>query len=358
MDINKKLEEYQKEFLERQEFERQLAFQRTNQEIAENNLEEIRKMRKAQIEHYQRQLEYARQIRDFIKIRENRIEMQKVSKEIKSLNYLSDLSDKVIILNSKNQELNKQIQARIEKMALRKAEAITFMQHKIANLKNAIDRIKLAGEKINYKVSAYQLNKASEKYKTLEKRDQNIKVVEANKNKFKSSVNNSNVMQTQEKQKTQMADELKLKNFEITKNNDGSRIYTHKQTKVKIHDTGNQLSLRSKGDLKNDVKAMIEVAKAKGWDLNKIEIRGSEEFKQEVKKQIQEELQKQQEQSKQQQEQSKQQNILLNKMEQIRLMQDQGKKNIEALKQMQQQEREKKEREEKQKKKESNGLSL
>ncbi|WP_456488869.1 LPD7 domain-containing protein [Caminibacter pacificus] len=56
-----------------------------------------------------------------------------------------------------------------------------------------------------------------------------------------------------------------------------------------IVDTGNTISIKSLS-IKEDVKIALDLAEAKGWKLDEIEVEGSEEFKKLVEKEIQERL--------------------------------------------------------------------
>lgn len=91
--------------------------------------------------------------------------------------------------------------------------------------------------------------------------------------------------------KSTAANHEQLKNYDIRKTA-AVTYYTNKTTGAEVKDTGTVLSAKN-GSHKESASAMIEVAKAKGWDLSKVQARGSAEFKAEVNRQITKELEKQ-----------------------------------------------------------------
>ena len=78
---------------------------------------------------------------------------------------------------------------------------------------------------------------------------------------------------------------------------------------------------------------MIDVAKAKGWDLNKVQAQGSPEFKKEAQQQIKQELQRQKQ---VQQQQQKEQQKPKNNMAQLDKMKQNEKQNKVEIKKDQQ----------------------
>jgi hypothetical protein len=78
---------------------------------------------------------------------------------------------------------------------------------------------------------------------------------------------------------------LDLSSFYISKTNDKTIL---RKQGLTIEDTGDALQSQSSQGLKTQVELMIEIARAKEWDIEDIEIEGTEEFRQEVLKQINE----------------------------------------------------------------------
>jgi len=63
--------------------------------------------------------------------------------------------------------------------------------------------------------------------------------------------------------------------------------FINKRKNISIEDAGDKIISYSDSDnLTEQVKIMLEIAKAKGWDFNQLHIRGTEQFKAEVKRQI------------------------------------------------------------------------
>lgn len=60
---------------------------------------------------------------------------------------------------------------------------------------------------------------------------------------------------------------------------------TSKTQDIDIVDYGDVIEAKSK-NIKEQVKLMLDIATAKGWDLSQIEVNGSQEFKEESFKQI------------------------------------------------------------------------
>ena len=79
-----------------------------------------------------------------------------------------------------------------------------------------------------------------------------------------------------------------LKDYTIKKENEKITSYKCNKTGATIEDDNISLTLRDiKSNLsdKDKAKALIDVAKAKGWDISKVEVFGSEFFKVEFEKQ-------------------------------------------------------------------------
>ncbi len=66
-------------------------------------------------------------------------------------------------------------------------------------------------------------------------------------------------------------------------------VFTSQKKSVEVIDTGDRL-LAKNTNIQEQVKLMLDIAKAKKWNLEKLQINGSDEFKNEAKKQIAERL--------------------------------------------------------------------
>lgn len=78
------------------------------------------------------------------------------------------------------------------------------------------------------------------------------------------------------------------KGYFIKKNEDKSVVLANKTKAITILDKGSNIASYSKvgNDHQEEVSVMLEIAKAKGWDLKTLEVNGSDEFKAEVERQI------------------------------------------------------------------------
>jgi len=81
-----------------------------------------------------------------------------------------------------------------------------------------------------------------------------------------------------------------LRGYYIDIKKDDEVIITNKKKDISIVDKGDKVISEYNDNLVDKVKLMIDVAEAKGWNINTISIEGSEEFKIEVNKQIVERL--------------------------------------------------------------------
>ena len=73
------------------------------------------------------------------------------------------------------------------------------------------------------------------------------------------------------------------------KSQDQKTIFSSKKKNVEVHDAGDRLVAKST-NIQEQVKLMLDIAKAKKWDITTLIINGSDEFKNEAHKQIAERL--------------------------------------------------------------------
>ncbi len=86
-----------------------------------------------------------------------------------------------------------------------------------------------------------------------------------------------------------------LKDYTIKKENDKVTTYKCNKSGSTIEDDNISLTIRDINNNMSDkdkAKALIDVAKAKGWDISKVEVFGSGPFKVEFEKQLKAELEK------------------------------------------------------------------
>ncbi len=81
---------------------------------------------------------------------------------------------------------------------------------------------------------------------------------------------------------------LRDKGFWVEKKEDRIKIKNFKKG-IDLEDRGNQIIVKGK-NLQEQVKLALDLAEAKGWKLEEIQVNGSEEFKKEVYRQIKERL--------------------------------------------------------------------
>jgi len=81
--------------------------------------------------------------------------------------------------------------------------------------------------------------------------------------------------------------EINLKGFFIDTNNKNNIKIINKNKKIHIRDTGTQILSTSNGaNIEEEVKIMLDIARAKGWEFHSLRVRGSEKFKKETYRQI------------------------------------------------------------------------
>ena len=88
--------------------------------------------------------------------------------------------------------------------------------------------------------------------------------------------------------------EINLENYYIRKIEQGHIEITNKQKNIHVTDEGEKIKSNiNNKDLVENVTLMLEIAKAKNWDLNNLDIQGTDKFINEVKRQINLENEKQ-----------------------------------------------------------------
>lgn len=88
--------------------------------------------------------------------------------------------------------------------------------------------------------------------------------------------------------------DINLENYYIKKIEQGHFEIINKRKNIHVTDEGKQIkSNKNNQNLVENVKLMLEVVKAKGWDLNNLHIRATEQFINEVKRQVAKENAKQ-----------------------------------------------------------------
>lgn len=85
-----------------------------------------------------------------------------------------------------------------------------------------------------------------------------------------------------------------LKSFFISKQADHVKLISYKQ-KVHIKDYGDKITASNTSNQDLLIKMMIDIAEAKGWDLNRLNIKGSEEFIIKAKAEVSNRLEKKRE---------------------------------------------------------------
>ena len=86
-----------------------------------------------------------------------------------------------------------------------------------------------------------------------------------------------------------------LKNYTIKKKNEKITTYKCDKNGATIEDDNISLTIRDINNNMSDkdkAKSLIDVARAKGWDISKVEVFGSGSFKVEFEKQLKAELEK------------------------------------------------------------------
>ncbi len=135
-------------------------------------------------------------------------------------------------------------------------------------------------EPTGYKITNEQLNYLYELVKNRE---------EAIKSKFKTYENSIESLTYQEKllyERYKSKIEGVGKGYFVDIKDNRAKIINQKKG-VFVEDIGNKIIAKS-DNLKEQIRLMLDVAEAKGWDLEKIKVSGSEEFKRAMQREIKE----------------------------------------------------------------------
>ena len=84
-----------------------------------------------------------------------------------------------------------------------------------------------------------------------------------------------------------------LKGYYIDTHNEEKIIFTHKAKEIEVHDLGDKIKTNSNHkNLEEKVGLMLDIAMAKNWEMDELEVTGSDVFKKEVFKQMVERIEK------------------------------------------------------------------
>jgi len=84
-----------------------------------------------------------------------------------------------------------------------------------------------------------------------------------------------------------------LKGYYIDTKNEEKVIFTHKAKEIEVHDLGDKIKTNSNHkNLEEKVGLMLDIAMAKNWEMDELEVTGSDVFKKEVFKQMVERIEK------------------------------------------------------------------
>lgn len=278
--------QYKNALLGREILEKRLADLRTQTQRviqARNQIEKYRKNQMVQLKH---NLKTAIQKRDYKGIAKYSKDISKVEREMKSYKSLGKTSYKVNLLTKQNLAVEKQIQAKMEVMAMREARARNIITRNIAKVNNGIDSVKLKVLHMKSNWKQYRLKNTVENYNKKYATSINYKVKGLNrdlsiakKTNIEQSDKDTSFKTTQTTTAQMNYDKIKANYDKV--NNGNSTVYTNKNNGVEVVDKGDTLKL---GNVKNasdkdKINALLDVAEAKGWDLSKIEVNGSKEFK-------------------------------------------------------------------------------
>lgn len=312
---------YKKQIELRQDTIKRLKQLRTETRQLVQTRQMIEKLRAEQLKQTQAKLKEQIKNRDFKGVANSAKSIAKIERESKSFKALTVTSHKINSLAKANKTVTNKINAKMEAMALREARATNIVTRKIAQMRNKVNGVKLKGLKVKSNYQQYKLKKATNKYNTLVSKDKNYQAVKNDKDMSKQlSDMNKDGFKSYELNKKEVVNKEPLKDY-TSKKDGNTTIYTHKKNQTQVKDTGSSLVASGGKNNQEKVASLVAVAKAKGWDLNKVQVNGSKEFKAEANKQIKAELEKQK-----QAEQKKQ-----NPMDKVNQMQKQGNDNIKQL---------------------------
>ena len=299
---NQEKEQVQEQFEKRQAEYKKLGDLRKD---TEKRLNEVRKQtlrvietRKA-IEKYRREelkdikenFKEAIKNKDKSKIKKFAKNIVRVENELKNAKKLSLQSKKIMSLTKTNQALNERINERMGIMAMREAKARNAFTRASARIYNKFSGIKLNHmlnksdkQQLKLKNSIKEYNKKYQTAFTYKR-----KLMNDSLNIQKQNVKSNNFTSVEAYKKRDIVNKNFVKDYQKTVEK-GKNTYS--KNNVKVIDNGNSLSVKG-GTIEQQNKIMLDVAQAKGWDLEKIEVSGSKEFKAEFKKQKNEILAKQ-----------------------------------------------------------------
>jgi hypothetical protein len=295
-DNKEKLIAYQKELEKSKQLQKDLELLRSETQKISQARNSLSLIRKNQLLQESLNLEEAIRKKDFLAVSQHSKNITKIEKEIKKYKKVVSASNKINSLFQTNSELNLKINNKIEAMALREAKAVNFVSQKIAQARNKIDDLQLSKMKNAYKEEKYKLDEKVDNYKNLygknipSKGTRTGRDLEKNQNEAKT--NEKNIIDTTETNKKNILDKKYVKDYYVT-NNGGVTLYTHRTKDLQVRDNGYRLTVSGSQSVEEEVKAMLDVAKAKGWDLSKVRAHGSSSFKREVKRQLKFEIERQ-----------------------------------------------------------------
>lgn len=251
----------------------------------------IERIRSVQLKNQQQKMKEAIKERNFELIAKHSKNVAQIEKELKVMKKLFKVTNKVNYIADKNSDIAKRINMKMEAMALREARARNIITKQIAKIGNGISAVSLKGLQLKSDFQQWRLSKNAEKYD--KKFDKFIQYKKDDLNKHLNTFKNSNekFSLSSNEMKKEVVNKEPLKNYTVTKKDD-TTLYTHTETKTVVKEQGNTITAISGKSNEDKAKALIDIAKSKGWDLSKVSVNGSPEFKAVMEKQIKEELEK------------------------------------------------------------------
>ena len=251
----------------------------------------IEKYRKEELKDIQENFKEAIKNKDKIKIKEFAKDIVKVENEIKNAKKLSLQTHKIMSLTKTNKALNERINERMGIMAMREAKARNVFTRASARIYNKFSGMKLNHmlnksdkQQLKLKNSIEEYNKKYQTAFTYKRELMNDSL-----NIQKQNVKSNNFTSVEAYKKRDIVNKDFIKDYQKTVEKGKN---TYQKDDVKVIDNNYSLTVKG-GTEKEQVKALLDVARAKGWNLEKIEATGNKEFKEEFKKQKNEILAKQ-----------------------------------------------------------------
>jgi len=236
----KRLEEYQKRLSEVQS--QKLLIERTRDEA--NRIRELvrwtEQSKIQQLQKAQQQLKIAIQDKRFQAIHKHTAEIKHLQYQAQHYKKTVRTAHLVNKLDKTNSSLNQKIDKQIENMATKEAQAQNIISRKITQFENDIKSVHLK-----------YMNKQSEQL--------NIKAENANKKLLAGLKSN---------QLSKPIYKDSIKGFSVAQDKNLT-IYISKKSGVKITDKQNVLTATGGTDSQK-AEALIEIAKAKGWNLDNV----------------------------------------------------------------------------------------